>query len=162
MPSTQDAPFAHAWLTQSSMSRKSHTGTVKFLNFINARKLSLWANRCCLICAFPTRFTIQSSESRRAVARITIDAIYAWCTIGAIVVDTVIQVYGKILKEKSKCHDWCWKLTARCLVAFFWAVLTRFTMFSWESHWTVARVAIDAIYAWSAVGACVINAIVDI
>ena len=42
-----------------------------------------------------------SWESHRTVARVAIDAIYAWCTIGTIMIDTVIQVYEKIQKERA-------------------------------------------------------------
>ena len=39
-----------------------------------------------------------SWESNGTVTWVAIDAIYAWCTIRAIVLDTVIQVYMKIQK----------------------------------------------------------------
>ena len=44
MQSTQDAPFAHLWLTHSSISTKSHTGLINTASFTNAWKLSLWSN----------------------------------------------------------------------------------------------------------------------
>ena len=156
-----DAPLEQLWLTQSSKS------TEKFkrerANACDDRCWKLTARcRVYFLCAILTVFTMFSWESHGTVTWVSIDAVYAWCTIGAIVVDTVIQVYRKIQKGKSKCDDWCWKLTARCRVDFLCAILTVFTMFSWESHRTFTWVAIDVIYAWCAVGASVINAIVNI
>ena len=42
-----------------------------------------------------TRFTIFSGKSHRAVAGVTINAIFTWCSISACVIDTVIDIWKK-------------------------------------------------------------------
>ena len=60
MPSTQDAPFAHVWLTQLSMSRRSHTGLIKTANSGELRNgaLRIWRGGVCFSRSFTCRKNI--------------------------------------------------------------------------------------------------------